>query len=63
LTILKKHKYIFEIYLFIKLKLKPNMKDEKNKKEQYATDNPLEATNSDLEKMAKEAIKKFKSMQ
>ena len=39
------------------------MKDEKNKKEQYATDNPLETTNSDLEKMAKEAIKKFKSMQ
>ena len=39
------------------------MTNEKNKKDQYATDNPLETEKSDLEKMAKEAIKKFKSMQ
>ena len=56
------HGHIDDIARFVS----PNtvfLANEKNKKDQYATDNPLETENSDLEKMAKEAIKKFKSMQ
>lgn len=38
-----------------------NEKDKKGK-ETYATDDPTDVSNTDLEKMAKEAIKKFKSL-
>lgn len=39
------------------------MKDkEKQRDEAYATDDPTEISKSDLEKMAKEAVKKFKSL-
>lgn len=38
-----------------------NEKDKKGK-EAYATDDPTDVSNTDLEKMAKEAIKKFKSL-
>ena len=35
---------------------------EEKKKENYATEDPTETSTEELEKMAKEAIKKFKSL-
>ena len=35
---------------------------EEKKKEDYATEDPAETSAEELEKMAKEAIKKFKSL-
>ena len=35
---------------------------EEKKKESYTTEDPTETSTEDLEKMAKEAIKKFKSL-
>lgn len=37
-------------------------KDKEKKEEQYASDDPTTITQEDLEKMAKEAVKKFKSL-
>lgn len=38
------------------------MEEKKKGKEAYATDDPTNTTASEQEKMAKEAIKKFKSL-
>jgi hypothetical protein len=38
------------------------MEKRKKEKEAYATDNPIDTTAKEQENMAKEAIKKFKSL-
>jgi hypothetical protein len=51
-----------EIQIFIKQIILELMEKKKEGKEDYATDDPTDTSAKDQEEMAKEAIKKFKSL-
>lgn len=46
----------------LNFKISTKSMEEKRKKEPYATDDPTKTSASEQEEMAKEAIKKFKSL-
>jgi len=57
-----KNKHILKILIFIINHPVENMEKKKESKEDYATDDPTNANAKSQEDLAKEAIKKFKSL-
>ena len=55
-------KYLKNIQIFIKQQIQKNMEKKKEEKEAYATEDPTDTSAEKQEEMAKEAIKKFKSL-
>ncbi len=55
-------KPILAFQIFIKWIISPSMEKKKEAKEAYATDDPTDTSAEKQENMAKEAIKKFKSL-
>ena len=55
-------KYLKNIQIFIKQQIQKNMEKKKEEKEVYATEDPTDTSAEKQEEMAKEAIKKFKSL-